>query len=268
MNQIICDHVDAEKAGLACEHLLNKGEDGDCRASDYFRFFTGHGADFVLICPACTRKPEKGRQHWRMVCDSCVEDLACGHRLGDIGSPEILVRDAGLTLDHRFVRLAPGPLSVVASEPNCADPRGSWLILTTDSQLMSLDVAGSVATIKIAASGIGIESGQSPSLCLSPNGRFAAVANTYGQTGAVIDLDSRTTTMKLARGNYHTEHCRFPLAFFKADDRQLLIHATDWNRLDISDPATGSCLPGGSPRRIRKVNSNLLIILIISIVVF
>ena len=43
-------------------------------------------------------------------------------------------------------------------------------------------------------------------------------------------------TMPLDRGDYRVEHASFPLAFFEQAGRPLLVHATAWNRLDISDP--------------------------------
>ncbi|MGL4610213.1 MAG: hypothetical protein ACRCYY_11120 [Trueperaceae bacterium] len=48
--------------------------------------------------------------------------------------------------------------------------------------------------------------------------------------------------MLLDRQNYHAEVCGFSAAFFDYQGRTLLIHATDWNRLDISDPRDGSVL--------------------------
>lgn len=48
--------------------------------------------------------------------------------------------------------------------------------------------------------------------------------------------------MRLDRGDYHEEHCNFPLAFFENRGRLLMVHGTDWNRLDVSDPVTGTLL--------------------------
>jgi hypothetical protein len=48
--------------------------------------------------------------------------------------------------------------------------------------------------------------------------------------------------MSIYREDYYAEHCPFPLAFVQRDSKWLLIHATQWNRLDVSDPATGELL--------------------------
>ena len=76
---------------------------------------------------------------------------------------------------------------------------------------------------------------------------MAAVVNPFGQYGIVVDLASGQVTMRLERGNYHTEQCRFPVSFVNLDGRTLLVHATAWNRLDISHPRTGTRLTGRGP---------------------
>jgi hypothetical protein len=58
----------------------------------------------------------------------------------------------------------------------------------------------------------------------------------------VFDLDTGSATMALDRGDYQTEHSNFPAAFAEVDGRTVLIHATEWNRLDVSDPRTGELL--------------------------
>jgi hypothetical protein len=66
--------------------------------------------------------------------------------------------------------------------------------------------------------------------------------NGLGRRGAVVDLACGRVTMALDRGNYHESVCEFSVAFFRHRDRTLLVHATGWNRLDVSDPATGRLL--------------------------
>lgn len=74
------------------------------------------------------------------------------------------------------------------------------------------------------------------------DGRFAAVVNTRGRQGAVVDLQTGAVTMRLDRGDYRVEHSNFPAAFAEVDGRTVLVHGTDWNRLDASDPRTGELL--------------------------
>jgi hypothetical protein len=58
--------------------------------------------------------------------------------------------------------------------------------------------------------------------------------------------------MRLDRGTYHVEHSNFPVAFAQIDGRLLLVHGTDWNRLDVSDPRTGGLLTDRSPTSYRR----------------
>lgn len=71
---------------------------------------------------------------------------------------------------------------------------------------------------------------------------MAAITNTRGQLGLVIDLTAGKVTMELRRGAYCAYAGNYPLAFFELDGRLLLVHGTEWNRLDVSDPLTGEIL--------------------------
>jgi hypothetical protein len=79
-------------------------------------------------------------------------------------------------------------------------------------------------------------------LRISRSGEFAALANTYGQQGAVLDLRAGRVTMNLRRDEYHEDVSVFPLALAESDGRLLVIHGTAWNRLDVSDARTGVSL--------------------------
>ena len=58
--------------------------------------------------------------------------------------------------------------------------------------------------------------------------------------------------MQLDRKNYHVDVCDFPIAFIEQNNRTLLIHATNWNRLDISDPETRQLLTDRIPTSYKK----------------
>jgi hypothetical protein len=77
---------------------------------------------------------------------------------------------------------------------------------------------------------------------VSKSGRFAALVNDYGQFVQVFDLQEKRVTMQLNRGDYHPETQPFPVAFFQNDGHDLLVHAVDWNRLEISDSQNGELL--------------------------
>lgn len=60
--------------------------------------------------------------------------------------------------------------------------------------------------------------------------------------GFVLNLESMEVVLDLDLGSYRTGHTDFPLQFFMLDQRELVIHGTDWNRLDITDLQTGELL--------------------------
>lgn len=70
---------------------------------------------------------------------------------------------------------------------------------------------------------------------------YIAVAETFGLNAAVIDTDSGYV-MRLSRENYHSDVCSFALGFVRHNNKTLLMHQTQWNRLDVTDPATGTLL--------------------------
>jgi hypothetical protein len=81
----------------------------------------------------------------------------------------------------------------------------------------------------------------------SPGGAFAAIVNDYGRYGSIIDLRSGQVTLALDGGNYHPETVPISFAFAQVKGWVVAIHRTAWNRLDISDPSTGSLLTARSP---------------------
>jgi hypothetical protein len=244
---IVCAHPDAGKTGRACEHLLKKGSDEFYSASQHFRFFTGQGADFVWICAECARDPERGVVHWRTICDGCAQDIGCGTRLGELGGLGVKIREVGLAFKHRIVA-GPGiPGSIVAAAQRGRSASGGWLLLTSGCALWSLETSEQSGQWLKLPLELALERDAPLLLAVSADGGLAAIANTYGRRGIVVDLIGKRITMEWDRGDYHLEHCKFPMAFVEHGGRQLLVHATAWNRLDVSDPASGRLLTEREP---------------------
>lgn len=82
------------------------------------------------------------------------------------------------------------------------------------------------------------------SIHVSNDNKVAAIVNTYGLNGVVIDMELGSILLELVRGGYHCNHCIFPISFFERDQQTYLIHGTDWNRLDITNPRTGEIITG------------------------
>jgi len=131
-------------------------------------------------------------------------------------------------------------------QPIHGSKKAEWLVLKGSGELVKVDFGDHSVTSVGRVDHAAFDRSQEAMLQVSGDGRFAAVANRRSVKGAVIDLSTGRTTMSLLREDYCAEHCPFPLAFVQRDSKWLLIHATQWNRLDVSDPEIGELLTGRS----------------------
>jgi hypothetical protein len=53
-------------------------------------------------------------------------------------------------------------------------------------------------------------------------------------------------------GNYYAETVPFSFAFAVVRGREVAIHRTAWNRLDVSDPSTGKLLTARNPTNYQR----------------
>ncbi|MCO7223301.1 hypothetical protein [Pleionea sp. CnH1-48] len=67
--------------------------------------------------------------------------------------------------------------------------------------------------------------------------------------GAIISVTQQQEVMVLSNGDYHTENTPFPICFIEHEGNNLIVHATDWNRLDITNLETGELL---TPRDLKE----------------
>jgi hypothetical protein len=244
MDTLACGHT-APIAGHFCTHLLADEDAG------YHVRFTGRGTDHGLICAACATAPLPD-EALRAVCGDCMR-ARLGQvfdSLGVIGRPEVRSRPTALRFEHRehtFPALAGTVLRALT--PFGDQPRSSWLAVDARGGLLRIDLDDGALTHLGSVGAEDLQLSEPLALHASPCGRFAAVVNVSGQKGVVVDLKSGALTMRLDRGTYNEEVCAFSVAFFRSGARTLLVHATDWNRLDVSDPATGELLtPRDIPR--------------------
>jgi hypothetical protein len=229
-----CGHT-GSAAGRVCPHLAAE------LTGEHVRRFTGTGVVFDLLCPACARDGEHGPL--RSVCAACFQTaLDEGSWNGVAGTPQVRERPTGLSFVHETV----GPLHL--DEPfldirpvRCLD-RQLWVVVDRIGRLLRLDLDEMSGTALARLGDAPIDLDEPVALHLSADGRFAAVVNARGRHGAVVDLEAGATTMSLDRGDYRVEHSNFPAAFAAVDGRTVLVHGTDWNRLDVSDPRTGELL--------------------------
>lgn len=127
-------------------------------------------------------------------------------------------------------------------QPINGSNKSEWIVLKGSGELIHVDFdSRSMQSVARVEDG-GFDRKKEAFLRVSDNGRFVALANQQGLKGVVIDLSTGRQTMSLEREDYYSEHCPFPIAFFQRAGKTLLVHSTLWNRVDISDPATGELM--------------------------
>lgn len=140
-------------------------------------------------------------------------------------------------------------MPVVDIAPIGEGTRSLWLLLTQDGSLVRFD-ADSGEAAPLARVRTTVEEPRTPHagnpprvrLHASRRGEFAAVCRDFGQFGEVVDLRTGKVTLSLDAGAYHAETVPFSFAFADIDGQVVAVHRSEWNRLDLSDPATGQLL--------------------------
>jgi hypothetical protein len=243
-----CGH-DREPSGTSlCVHLRV------CREPwlRYLRWYTGSGMNMELLCNSCVVEREKGQSvTTEVVCQECSEYATT--EIGDLdgvrGKPEIRIRSEPFNPQLQVTKLPKEIGAIVDLSPIITEDRSIWLLLTEDGLLVKFDAAAGTWK-RLACASLAPEPDHTPwcdhvlkrHLHGSPSGDFAAIVNDYGRYGQIIDLRSGRVTLALDGGDYHAETIPFSFAFARLAGREVAIHRTDWNRLDMSDLSTGTLL--------------------------
>lgn len=241
-----CGHAAAEASGRMCRHLVEQGED----AYDHVRLLTGRGLTYDTCCEDCDRDLQTGKRIDLLpTCEGCAANLAEEYTfslLGWRGEPEVLNRPEPVD-DTRRTTTLPVQLGPVADLVPLRDgDRSTWLVLCEDGRIARFD-AGTGAYEFVAAASVSPgddkpyfkDKPPRRKLHVAANGAYAAVVVDYGTRGEVLDLSTGRRTAELTGGDYHQGTVPFSFGFFARDGRTLAVHRTQWNRLAVSDPATG-----------------------------
>lgn len=63
---------------------------------------------------------------------------------------------------------------------------------------------------------------------------YICIIQEIGTSGVVLNLSDKNFLKELSRVDYHANICPFSIAFYKKEGQTFIIHATEWNRLDIT----------------------------------
>lgn len=231
------EDIEITRGGHICHHLLES--DGH----DPYVQFTGVEANYNLICTQCKNNLDKLSTTLRYASPEKFEEMDRFPAEGIIGQPEILQRASNLSFVNREIQLDltfSGQIRSVA--PKRLAPVSQWVALFSSGEIALLDFEQQTVSTLAVALLSDFTIAENSALHLSADGRFAAVVNDREPDGIVLELATGTVTMRLNRGSYHAKQTRFPAVFFQHYGQTLLVHATDWNRLDTSNPATGELL--------------------------
>jgi hypothetical protein len=256
-----CIHTDRGLGGRVCSHLLQVND------ADYCKRFTGEGRTYDLICYKCVNSVDTIDASLLHICEECFRELESDQsRLweGVLGAPEISIRSSRLRFEHediQFIEL--GSVAPVAICP-IQQSDDMWLACNETGALSELvpsqrrsRVVAQIPRDSLDFDGPMIQRPKQPKaspvvLKVSRGGELAAVANRYGDKGVVINLVSGKPTMSLRRDRYHQNVSCFPLDFVELGGRILVVHATTWNRLDVSDARTGALLTERGPTSYKR----------------
>jgi hypothetical protein len=234
MDLLVCGHAAISGDMRTCVHLLVEDP------PEHVRLLTGEALGYDLLCMECADSDES-RSHLLEVCEGCADRADDSSFREWRGTPEVRHRD--LPAGGRWSR-RDCPLRIANERCLVALPDG-WLVLTAEGLFELIGegirhVAPAVLPAEPIRKWAGRVSG--PALHVAADGRYAAVVNDYGQYGLVVDVTKGSTVVTLDRGSYHVETTPFPVTFVGTGGSTVLIAATDWNRLDAFDAATGRLL--------------------------
>ncbi|MFJ3306968.1 hypothetical protein ACIPSA_28400 [Streptomyces sp. NPDC086549] len=258
----VCGHDAPPYGPPLCAHIRSSR----AKVLDHYTWYTGAGTNSARICGDCRALVDSGAvAAVEQVCEDCFDDTE-GDLLGAAGRPEVL--DRPREFDRRVVATPVPPALGPAEDLAPVAAAGvTWLVLCADGRIVRWNCdTGEWAeeartTVEVPADAEPY-CGRAPSrrLIASADGRFAAVVVDHANQGEVFDLSTGAVTLTLDGGTYHNDTVPFSAAFAGHDGRTVLIHRTEWNRLDLSDPATGELLtarefePGEDPRSERVLD--------------
>ena len=205
---------------MFCEHLAAAES-----YEEFIRYYLGDQASYALVCQDCkVRYTETAGVPDLVPVESerfCYVDSECwcDGTLGSMCFPSTESRQSFQS--HRY----PCSFDLIAVHGS----RGRWLGLSRQGDIIDLRRQEVICRLNVGK--LDLEK-QVELLSL---GEYVVAANTHGQFGGAYSLRTGRCIVKLDRGSYRFAHSKFPASLVELKDQSLLIHATDWNQLHITN---------------------------------
>jgi WD40 repeat protein len=204
--------------------------------------------DYFAACSGCAERYPSPPEALVTASTDLLEALAWPLIWGGVrGTPVTRRRDTGLHFVHEdFPCAFPVEAPLIDVVPDRARAR-DWMGLTQSGYVLRLDFSDrkSRELYRLVDPEFAID--DEVALYVSPRSDFGCICQTSGQFGLVFELTSGAITCRLDRGDYRPDNSRYPFAFFESEGRTFIVAGTDWNRLDIIDPANGAILTERGP---------------------
>ncbi|MBL8685097.1 MAG: hypothetical protein JNK05_38325 [Myxococcales bacterium] len=238
----------------ACAHAA-------ANPAGYWAWFFGVGVERGWVCAACAAAYPTEPAWVDVTPEWAHEARGEGSPSGTVGAPQVLVRDTGASFAHERVSIS-WARSIV-DLVSFGTSRDEWAILLRDGTLIVTSLRATQGERRWPSVALGFEVTDQCAIHSSKSGRYIAVVEASASRGAVFDTERGAVVLALDRKSYHAENSRFPFAFVDAaavrsrlghsdattrahpiaeDADTFVIAASNWNRLDLYDPATGRVL--------------------------
>ena len=228
-----------------CEHLFSEGEEVFNRA------WRGEGAAHDMLCKACFEQEECASPLYTL-CRKCQEHVVArlwwDESRGKTSQRSAATLTNPLTLASTWA-LELSPLAVPQGLIASPDGQSCYVLGRGEGeQTFELWSVSASSQQRVMAALPYMDEDEPPGLAAcSRSARYVAICTPRGQHGVLVDAVEQRVVMPLDRGDYYPEQTQFPVAFFEHEGREVVVHGTQWNRLDVSVARTGQLLTAREP---------------------
>lgn len=240
MKKVDCEHP-TDEAQTICTHVFKWAT-----PHDGVKRFTGQGNSADYLCEKCASQPFFSS---KTVCHTCVKKLEALHSWRIRGQPGIRYTPKNFNIQYRNIHIGDFMDDPVSSLIEFNRSPDQALVFTRSGKLYQLNILDGSHRLLAEYADSGLCLAGKVSMQLSIKNEYAAITTRSRKlhtdipnTGIVIRVDTGDILMRLDQGDYHTELTEFPVTFIQRLGKTYVVHATDWNTVDITEPETQQCL--------------------------